>query len=439
MAAQQDSASGKPSLDVDPSSDTSKILLAIQNLQSNTTAQIQNLTTRIDTLERDIADGSEQGDSSKNIPTVPSFTSRLAATTPSLPAATTPSFQSTTPSSFQTFSDHNSAKHHLVHESDSDTAKRHKTNNPSDVKSSKKHRHKKKSVPSDSELSSSDNDTHLDEQMIELMNEYAGSKPKYLEDPTTSDIPQPLADILRTWFWSIYSKEEVKVELAKPLRPANATALIPTKINEAVFRSLSTPAIIKDMPTRFIQNAFMKSSQSFATVWSTLITLENHLKATNQPLQVAASDTLTVDFLQLRKMMDQGLRLLGIANSQMVVHRKDILSQFLHKDFKKLCKSHVPFDQWMFGTNLKTLLEDTIRVNRMVQQNRPPQKSQKPSFSRGRGGHPAPRRGSFTNQGYQQGRGKGFAKGWQQGNNTHNPHLMKKAGKSQNQQQTQKS
>ena len=108
------------------------------------------------------------------------------------------------------------------------------------------------------------------------MKEYEASKPKYLEDPTTSDIATPLAKLLETWFWTVYSKDKVKTELSKSQCPANADALIPPKINEAIFQSLNPVALTKDLPARLIQNAFMKASQLFAIVWSTLLKLENH-------------------------------------------------------------------------------------------------------------------------------------------------------------------
>ena len=195
--------------------------------------------------------------------------------------------------------------------------------------------------------------------------------------------------MLETWFWSVYSNEEVKTELCKPSHPSNAPALIPTKINEAIFCSLSPQALSKDMPSHFIQNAFMKTAQPVAIVWDTLIQLENFLKASHTPMLHKFSDNLTVDFQILCKHLDQALCLLGIANSQMVVHRKDTLSQFLNKDFKKICKKHIAFDQWMFGSNLKNLLEDTARVNRLVQQNKPqttlPPASKPTFFHRGCG------------------------------------------------------
>ena len=136
--------------------------------------------------------------------------------------------------------------------------------------------------------------------------------------------------------------------------------------------------------------------------------------------------------------MDQGLRLLGIANSQMVVHRKEILSNFLNKDFKKICKSHVAFDQWMFGSNLKALLEDTVQVNKLVQQNKPPQFTSSPStscpFSRGRGGQ----RGShpnFKGKGrFQAQLGRGLGHSWQLQNNTQS---QQQQNNSSNQQKSQ--
>ena len=142
------------------------------------------------------------------------------------------------------------------------------------------------------ESSDSDSDT-VDPQMQQLLLEYQSSKPKYLEDPTTDAIPDPLVQILQTWFWSVYSKDEVKTELGKTLRPQNADALIPTRINEAVFRALSASGLSKDLPCRFIQNAFMKASQPFASVWAKLVAIENHFKANNTDLQIDLSPSLS--------------------------------------------------------------------------------------------------------------------------------------------------
>ena len=414
-----DSRPGKPSdtaIGADPAaSDLSKILTAIQDFKTLTDVKCADLTTRLDDLEKDIVDGSEIN----SVPTTssPGFSPTTTTVTPAssnvgnLASLFAPQPTSAVASPF-------AGKHFLGHDSDEDHQPKKKCKKS---KSKILHDSSEESDPSNNEAD------QIDPELQDLMREYEASKPKYLEDPTTTDIAAPLATLLQTWFWSIYSKE-VKNELAKPLRPSNANALIPTKINEAVFRSLQPAALTKDLPSRFIHNAFMKASQPFVVVWSTLIKRETFLKSQNNPLQFVFSDGSTVDFLHLRKQMDQGLRILGIANSQMVVHRKDILAQFLNKDFKKLCKPHVPFDQWMFSTNLKGLLEDTIRVNRMVQQNKGQPILAKKPFFRGRGGPQGPRRGGFNQTGYQQKQGKGFGRGWQQNSTTLQAHSSKKTG-----------
>ena len=168
--------------------------------------------------------------------------------------------------------------------------------------SSKKRKHKKSKKSKDFSFSSSDSaeDSELDVQMEELMDEYKATKPKYLEDPTTTPIQDCLAKMLETWFWTVYSKEEVRTELAKSLQPENAAALIPTRINEAIFRSLSAQALSKDMPSCFVQNAFMKASQPFAVIWSTLIALENFCKSHKMSCSTKFSETLSIDFQFLR-------------------------------------------------------------------------------------------------------------------------------------------
>ena len=325
-------------------SDLATILAAIQGLEQSTNTQISQLSTHLGDLECDLAENfHDESNHGKTVPGLSAtvttttittasagFQSFLASSIPSVGSSVIPSRQflqtPLTQSAFGTTSF--SKDKHLLSDHDSDCA------SPKRPRKKKK----KKKPPqssSDDDSSSEQSDPEkklLDEQMEELMKDYDTSKPKYLEDPTTDEIPTPLAIILETWFWSVYSKEEVKAELQKPLRPSNANALIPTKINEPVFQSLNPAALQKDMNIRFIQNAFMKASQPFASIWATLISLETHLKAKGSDLQFVCDD-LSIEFLQLRKNLDQGLHLLGIANSQMVIHRKEILAQFLHKDF----------------------------------------------------------------------------------------------------------
>ena len=378
-------ASGAPT-------DLTAILLAIQGLKASTDAKLGNLTDRIKDLEDDLASSETHSNPAKVVPVTLSLFTSVTTTSTSTSGFhqlfTQPTLTLDTAGASLQDSNPAQGRKHAMSDDDEEQQSKPKK---SKIKHSKVKSSKKTPTSSDSDHNTEDDITNpqkaaTDQQMLELMQEYESSKLKYLEDPVTVSIQDPLANLLETWFWNIYSKDEAKTELAKPLRPGNALALIPTRINKAVFRSLNPQTLTKYLPSRFIHNDFMKASHPLAIVWSTLITLENHLKATNMSLQVQCNPGLTVDFVALQKQMDQGLRLLGIANSQMVVHCKETLSHFLNKDFKKLCKPHVPFDQWMFSSNLKTLLEDTIHVNCMVQQNKPPQPTPKKTvFSPGQG------------------------------------------------------
>ena len=400
----------------------------VDTFKTSTTTLINGVNSRISTLEKDIADGSMTGGDLTDPQS--GFSSFLSLATPTDPVS------AVTPSHLDTGNP--PSKHGLDSDEDDHSKDDHKKPKRKKLKKHKRDR------PSSSS-SDSDSDTQqMDPYMQEIMQEYETTKPKYLEDPTTAPIQPPLAQMLETWFWSVYSSDEVKTELCKPLRPSNASALIPTKIrsNEAIFRSLSVQALSKDMPSRFIQNAFMKSTQPLAIVWDTLIQLENFLKSNKQSLSFKLSNSFSVDFQVLRKHMDQALRLLGIANSQMVVHRKDLLSHYLNKDFKKICKKHIAFDHWMFGSNLKALLEDTARVNKLVQQNKPSPPSQntaqKLSFFRKGGGQPGPR--NTQQRGKSQfGQGRGFGRGWQvTSSNIQSPPVQNKSGNPQQKQQTKR-
>ena len=250
------------------------------------------------------------------------------------------------------------------------------------VKRKKSKKHKKKrsrrhSSSSSSSSSSSDESSHLmKKQMKELLDGYDTAKPRYLEDKTTDPIHDGLAKLLQTWFWTPFTTDEVKDLLLKPLHPSNAEALIPCRINEPVFYNLLGGGVNKDQPVRFIQNALVKACQPLASAWATIIKVESYFKSQNEQTAHELSDDLTLDFHQLRTQLDLSLRLLGVANSQMVLHRREILSGFLNPDFAKLCKPHVKFNQWMFGTDFKTLLQDTIRENQLIKKGQQKPKAQ---------------------------------------------------------------
>ena len=184
---------------------------------------------------------------------------------------------------------------------------------------------------------------------------YEETKPRVLEDVTTDSIPQCLADTLETWMWKRYNTDEIKRLQEKAHCPSNATALIPLKIEEEIYYALDKRGKAVNACHRFIQNALGKGCQPIAIVWSKIITAITHLQRYRQDGNpyLMVTPNYSLDLQQLKSELDLGLRLLGMANSQLALRRRFTLKRYLSPGFKCLCDEHNPISQWMFGGNIK--------------------------------------------------------------------------------------
>ena len=215
-----------------------------------------------------------------------------------------------------------------------------------------------------------DVDDPNEKQLDKIKAEYETTKPRVLEDVTTDPIPHQLMSTLETWMWKCYNSDEIKAAQEKARRPNNATALIPLKMEEEVFHALNPRGRAFDAKYRFIQNALMKGIQPIAIVWSKVInaitSLQSYRGDDNPFLMIMPK--LSLNLLQMKAEFDLGLCLLGMANSQLGFRCWLSLKQHLSPGFRRLCDEHNPLNQWMFGGNIKTTIEDTMRVNHMMQQ-----------------------------------------------------------------------
>ena len=213
-----------------------------------------------------------------------------------------------------------------------------------------------------------EDEEEIDLEMAAIVAEYEDTKPRQLEDVTTDPIPQPLADTLKTWMWKHYNADEIKKLQEKARRPKNVDALIPLKIKEELFQAISPRGKIVDARYRYIQNALAKGCQPIAMVWAKIIqaftALQRYRKDKNPFLMVTPD--LSLDLNQLKAELDLGLRLLGTANLQLGLRRRLTLKSHLSPGFKRLCEQHLPISQFMFGGNIKAVIDDTTKINRMV-------------------------------------------------------------------------
>ena len=180
-------------------------------------------------------------------------------------------------------------------------------------------------------------------------------------------IPELLTKILESWFWGHYSSTEIKNEQDKTRRPSNADAVIPVQINEELYHSISPDGKFLDRPFRYIQNALGKGAQPLVSVWYKIIQCQNILKKQNPDKSCTFTvGHLHIDFAELRELLVLSLRLIGMASSQLAIQHRLDLGNFVAPGFHKLCEEHVPFTRWMFTENVKTQIEDTSKINRMV-------------------------------------------------------------------------
>ena len=253
----------------------------------------------------------------------------------------------------------------------------------------------------------------VNKEMDAIAAEYEGTKPRVLEDATTDPMPQQLASTLETWMWKRYNTDEIKKTQEKARRCKNADALIPLRIEEEIFHALSQRGRAVDARYHFIQNALMKGCQPIANVWQKIITGITHLQRHRQddnPFLVITPD-FSLDINQIKAELDLGLRLLGMANSQLALRRRLTMKRYLAPGFKRLCDEHNDINQWMFGGNIKATIDDVSKINRMVLD--ASQSYQYQYRGRGRGflgGRPRGSRGGYFRAG-RRGPGRGGFRG----------------------------
>ena len=206
------------------------------------------------------------------------------------------------------------------------------------------------------------------------------SEEKSEDDPTTDPLPQELAQVLKSWWWTTPEKEDVKKMLKIPRRPANVDALKKTWINTEVFKRISQKGREADNPYRYISNSITKGAQPLATAWSKLIEAEAILKDSKEiddngdAFLALPGAQKSLNVSQLRKALDISLQIFGMANAQLVSTRKINMKPHLHKDYQDLCDKKRSFTDKMFGENVKQQIEDISKYNRISTQLNPDKK-----------------------------------------------------------------
>ena len=259
----------------------------------------------------------------------------------------------------------------------SDRASDH-TGSPPAKKPKRTSSHFQSQVRKDPEVSSSDEDNPAVNTLVQLVDSlkkrkgkkkkslklprYAHAGPQRNEDKLCGELQEGAPELLETLFRSVYSRKEIKETLENIERPSNCEALRPVMINKEIYSHMSEKERKKDEPLKFIANAVAKASQPLANVWNQLLQLETDLRESKgippdaeMPVSLDIDeDTGTVlHVTHLVELLDQSLKVLGMATAQIAQKRRLDLKYKLAPDCKDLAKRSQPFTSCIFGDNMK--------------------------------------------------------------------------------------
>ena len=192
-------------------------------------------------------------------------------------------------------------------------------------------------------------------------------------------------------------------------RPENCEALCVVKTNQLVWDILSPETRSSDKKLQNVEHSLVKGATIIAKVVNRLAIMEKNEK--------------NADFDELIDLCNDSLALMGHANYQLNMTRRDLIKPDMRHGYTHLCASSVPFTKWLFGDNVsKTAkeIEDCSKIAYKMQY------SNRGYSARGRG-YQYPTRGRGRGRFRARGRGYG-GRGGQSKNfrrETVNPHRGK--------------
>ena len=193
-------------------------------------------------------------------------------------------------------------------------------------------------------------------------------------------------------------------------------------INSEVFKRIAQKGREQDNQYRYINNSITKGAQPLVSAWSTIVQTEALLKDKGEQTEeghafLALPDESMLNITQLRQFLDLSLRILGMANAQLVTSRKASFRQHLHKDYQDLCDKKRPFTDLMFGTDIKGQIDDITKLNRITSKIDPDKKkggswskqsSRQRFLGKSKTGYRTQTRGHFSYKGSGKGRQRGY-------------------------------
>lgn len=189
-------------------------------------------------------------------------------------------------------------------------------------------------------------------------------------------------------------EEEKYAEVVKDdahMRPENCESLSVVRMNQLIWDAVSPIARTNDKKLQNIETSVIKSAILLTKVVNTMAQMEG-----NEAME------------SLLNNCNDSLALLGHANKQINMVRKDFLRPELKSEYSHLCSQSRPVTKFLFGDDVSKSakeIEDCSKISFKMFQNRPFRGQFKRGMMRGRF------RGNFQTANRFRGRGRGIADG----------------------------
>ena len=176
-------------------------------------------------------------------------------------------------------------------------------------------------------------------------------------DTTSKPVSAQLAAILdKSWSASL-SDAKLKEKLAKYDRPENCGRLLAPKGNPEIWSRISNLGQRQDLKFVAVQKALASAGSALAKSTQALL-VHRHLSPRTEDQVNSQWDTI------LKSQID-ALALLGHANFQLSLRRREMLKPFLKQEYASLCSSQTAVSSLLLGDELKTKLAAIRASNRI--------------------------------------------------------------------------
>ena len=169
-------------------------------------------------------------------------------------------------------------------------------------------------------------------------------------------VSETLAETFTNWCRVAPKKEDVKEMFKHALVPINVEGLYPVRINDALYKKLPFKARAADQRLRGLNTFLARGMGPLVSIFNELCNVEAVAKSVTNKSVVKLDeegklilDSVTVDFVDMRRFLGKSLRLLSAAHSNLLLKRKLSLRPYIDRKFHHLTKESNPVTTLLLG------------------------------------------------------------------------------------------